>query len=242
MSKYTTGEMAKLCNVSVRTVQFYDTKGLLHPSELTEGGRRLYTNDDLIKLRLICTLKVIGLSLASIKAVMESELSGKVLSLLLDEQARLLDDEISERQKQIETIKVIKESICNKTNIPVNSIIDIETVMEKNKKVIKKNRRVMFFGGFLAMPQFSLLALGIIRGTWLPFAIYMLAAVPIATIVVIFAFKDSVFICPECNAFFKPTLKNVMFTTGDSKVRWLLCTKCGHKGWCVEVYAKGEVV
>ena len=29
MSNYTTGEMAKLCNVSVRTVQFYDTKGIL---------------------------------------------------------------------------------------------------------------------------------------------------------------------------------------------------------------------
>ena len=28
MSNYTTGEMAKLCNVSVRTVQFYDTKGM----------------------------------------------------------------------------------------------------------------------------------------------------------------------------------------------------------------------
>ena len=47
MSKYTTGELAKLCGVSVRTVQFYDTKGLLPPSELSEGGRRLYSDDDL---------------------------------------------------------------------------------------------------------------------------------------------------------------------------------------------------
>ncbi len=40
MSKYTTGELAKLCDVSVRTVQFYDTKGLLPPTELTDevGG------------------------------------------------------------------------------------------------------------------------------------------------------------------------------------------------------------
>jgi len=52
MSKYTTGKMEKLCKV---TVQFYDTKGLLIPSDLTEGGRRLYTDDDLTKLRLICT-------------------------------------------------------------------------------------------------------------------------------------------------------------------------------------------
>jgi len=38
MSNYTTGEMAKLCNVSVRTVQFYDHRGVLHPSSETEGG------------------------------------------------------------------------------------------------------------------------------------------------------------------------------------------------------------
>ena len=28
MSKYTTGEIAKLCGVSVRTVQYYDTRGI----------------------------------------------------------------------------------------------------------------------------------------------------------------------------------------------------------------------
>ena len=45
MLKYTTGELEKLCNVSVRTVQFYDTKNLLKPSAISEGGR-LYTEAD----------------------------------------------------------------------------------------------------------------------------------------------------------------------------------------------------
>ena len=48
MSKYTTGEIAKLCGVSVRTVQYYDTRNILTPSELTEGGRRLYSEDYLL--------------------------------------------------------------------------------------------------------------------------------------------------------------------------------------------------
>lgn len=47
MSKYTTGELAKLCNVTVRTVQYYDKRGILIPTELSEGGRRLYTESDL---------------------------------------------------------------------------------------------------------------------------------------------------------------------------------------------------
>ena len=29
MQKYTTGEVAKLCGVSVRTVQYYDNRGIV---------------------------------------------------------------------------------------------------------------------------------------------------------------------------------------------------------------------
>lgn len=39
MSLYTTGELAKKCNVSVRTIQYYDERGILVPTDLTEGGR-----------------------------------------------------------------------------------------------------------------------------------------------------------------------------------------------------------
>ncbi|MBR1845644.1 MAG: MerR family DNA-binding transcriptional regulator, partial [Oscillospiraceae bacterium] len=37
--KYSTGEVAKRCGVTVRTVQYYDTRGILVPAELSEGGR-----------------------------------------------------------------------------------------------------------------------------------------------------------------------------------------------------------
>ena len=57
MSKYTTRELAKLCSVTVRTVQYYDTRGILIPSELSEGGRRLYSDDDLRRMKIICFLR-----------------------------------------------------------------------------------------------------------------------------------------------------------------------------------------
>ena len=63
MSTYTTGDIAKICNVSVRTVQYYDTRGILQPTELSEGGRRLYTEQDLEKMKIICALKELDLSL-----------------------------------------------------------------------------------------------------------------------------------------------------------------------------------
>ena len=57
MPKYTTGEIAKLCGVTVRTVQYYDTRGILIHSELTDGGRRLYTEEDVSRLKIICFLR-----------------------------------------------------------------------------------------------------------------------------------------------------------------------------------------
>ena len=66
MSKYTTGEIAKLCGVTVRTVQYYDTRGVLIPSELTEGGRRLYSEEDLQKMKIICFLRGLDFSIDNI--------------------------------------------------------------------------------------------------------------------------------------------------------------------------------
>ena len=66
MSRYTTGEIAKLCGVTVRTVQYYDTRGILIPTELTEGGRRLYSEKDLNRLKIICFFRELRLPINSI--------------------------------------------------------------------------------------------------------------------------------------------------------------------------------
>jgi len=238
MSKYTTGEMAKLCNVSVRTVQFYDTKGVLHPSDLTEGGRRLYNDDDLTKLRLICTLKSIGLSLDSIKSILESELSEKILTLLLDGQMKTLSDEIGERQKQLEMITVIKESITGKTTVPANSILDVEHIMKKKNKSRNTNNNtkklaLIYVGvGIVSALGLLFMAWLIVSRIWWGLAVYIAASI-ISLLISAFHLKDYVFICPNCDSVFKPSLRRAFFTTGNYKVRWMTCPECGHEDWCV---------
>ena len=46
----TVGEVAKKMNTTVQTLQYYDKKGVLLPSAQSEGGRRLYTDKDIIQL------------------------------------------------------------------------------------------------------------------------------------------------------------------------------------------------
>ena len=111
MSKYTTGEMAKLCGVSVRTVQYYDTRGILTPSELSEGGRRLYSEDDLKRMKIICFLRDAGLSINSIGELLSEADPENVISVLLEQQEQAFSEEIKERQAKLEVLGGIRRAL-----------------------------------------------------------------------------------------------------------------------------------
>lgn len=240
MLKYTTGELAKLCNVSVRTVQYYDTKDLLKPTELTDGGRRVYNNTDLTKLRQICMLKALGLSLDSIKGIQKSETPSKVLLILLDEQSRQIDAEIEDKQKQQKIIKTLKEDICNTKTISVNSINDIEHIMNEKKK-LKKTYAIMLIAGIVMdIIQIGTLVVWITKGSWLPFVIGMAIVIFIAYLLVRMYYKNTAYICPQCNVKFKPKISDFIFSKHTPKTRKLTCTNCGCRGYCVETYAEGK--
>ena len=237
--KYTTGELAKLCDVSVRTVQFYDTKGILPPTEVSEGGRRLYNENDLLRLRLICMLKALGLNLDSIQGILESEKPARVLNLLLDEQTKFLNNELTKKQEQLEAIKVIKESIRGSDAIPVNSISGIADIMKNEKKLKRVRASYIVLGICLAPFQWGSIFFWIFTGYWVPCAVYHLFAIPLAVFIIKAHYKKIKYICPECSAVFRPRFKNFAFSSGW-KVRYLPCTECGYKGLCVEVYASDD--
>lgn len=237
VSKYTTGEIAKICEVSVRTIQFYDTKEILKPSELTEGGRRLYSEDDLKKMRLICLLKSLGLSLDSIKGILSSETPNKILLVLLDEQSRRINTEIEQINKRKKLIDIVKEDIQNSNRISVNSITDIEHIMEGKKKLKKVYAILLTVGVMLDIIQLVTIILWIVKGMWLPFVIGMPIVLIISALLVAMYYRNTLYICPECNSIFKPTVKNFFFAKHTLKTRKLICTKCGYNGYCIETFS-----
>ena len=122
MSKYTTGEVARLCDVSVRTVQYYDSRGILIPSELSEGGRRLYSEEDVRKMRIICFLRQAGLSIGSIGQLMEEKDPGSVIEILLSQQEEQLRGEVAEREQQLEMLSGIRREMKSIGTFSVESI------------------------------------------------------------------------------------------------------------------------
>jgi DNA-binding transcriptional MerR regulator/DNA-directed RNA polymerase subunit RPC12/RpoP len=236
MSKYTTGELAKLCSVSVRTVQYYDTRGILTPSELSEGGRRLYSEQDVQRLKIICFLREMDLPIKSIGELLRDERPEKVLDLLLEGQETALRKDMAAKQAQLDKLAELKRTLKTAEHFSLESILDIAHSME-NKKNMKKLRTVLLATGIpVGIVEWTTILFWIITGNWRPFAAYLVVFIPYAVWISRYYFQRVAYICPECHAVFKPSLKEAFFARHTPTLRKVTCTHCGHKGFCVETY------
>ena len=240
MSKYTTGEVAKLSGVSVRTVQYYDDRGILIPSELSEGGRRLYTEDDLKKMHIICFLREAGLPINSISALLTEEKPESIISILLEEQEKTLREELQERQAKLDLIDGIKRELREIESFSVDSIGDIANVMKEKNKLSKMRLTAVLTGIPVTALQWASIVLWITNGLWWLFVIWACVAIPWGICVSKYYFDHVAYICPECHEVFKRKFKEVFWAYHTPKMRRLTCPKCGRHGLCVEVYAEKE--
>lgn len=240
MSKYTTGEIAKLCGVSVRTVQYYDDRGILVPSELSEGGRRLYTEEDLKRMHIICFLREAGLPINSISALFAEKNPENIISVLLAQQEQTLREELSERQTKLDLIEGIKRELKGVDAFSVESIGDIAHIMKQKNKLSRMRLTMVLTGLPVTALQWTSIILWITHGLWWLFVIWACVAIPWGIGVSIYYFQHVAYICPECHEVFKPKFKEAFWTYHTPKMRRLTCPKCGYYGLCVEVYAEKE--
>lgn len=240
MSKYTTGEIAKLCEVTVRTVQYYDTRGILVPSELTEGGRRLYNEEDLRKMKIICFLRELDLPINSIDELLKEEEPGSVISLLLEQQEKQLKEEIREREERLGKLEELSSGIKNMDHFSVESIGDIAYFMKSKKELTKMRWKMVTLGAVMDIIEVATIILWIKTGIWWPFALGMCVVVAIGIFISMYYYKRVAYICPKCHTVFKPKFGQMFWANHTPNTRKLTCTSCGHKGFCVETYAQGE--
>ena len=111
------GEMAKKYGVTLRTLRFYEDKGLLNPQR--DGSTRLYTRRDKARLKLILLGRKVGFSLRDVKQMMDlydpTGSNTKQLRLALDKsekqlarlqkQRALIDDAINELSGSMSAVR-----------------------------------------------------------------------------------------------------------------------------------------
>lgn len=238
MSMYTTGEIAKLCRVSVRTVQYYDTRSILVPSALSEGGRRLYSEDDLRRMKIICFLRDAGLSINSIGEFLNDPDPARTLDLLMETQKAALREEIEEREKQLEIINGVRKELKRVEDFSVESIGDIAHFMENRKKLYQLRAITLITGIPISIFQWISIILWAVMGIWWPFITYILLAVPYGIWISSFYFGRVSYICPQCHKVFRPRFWEAFWANHTPTMRKLHCTECGYHGFCVETYGK----
>ena len=235
---YTTGEVAKLCGVSVRTVQYYDDRGILIPSTLSEGGRRLYSEADLKRMHVICFLREVGLPINSISALLADDNPAGIISILLDEQERTLRAELAERQTKLELLEGIKRELKEIEDFSVESIGDIAHTMKQRNQLSKLRWTMVWTGIPETLLQLAAIIFTITDGLWWLFILWGLVAVPWGIIVSIYYYRHVAYICPACHTVFRPKFKEMFWAYHTPRMRKLTCPACGRKGLCVEIYAE----
>lgn len=140
------GEFSKICEVSTKTLRYYDEIGLINPDEINpENGYRYYSIRQLKKMLFINRLKSYHFSLEEIKAILEleeDESEEKLCSAL-----NLKRREIQKKLNAFEyTLKQMSNDILNlEKGIPIMSYLyDIEVqLVETQPMNILYIRRMM---------------------------------------------------------------------------------------------------
>lgn len=233
---FTTGEIAKMCNISVRTVQFYDKKGIVKPSESSEGGRRIYTEKDLDKFRTVCLYKNLGFSLSEIKDINDADKAECILSELLQDQQERITEQIEQLSEMKEKVHVLQQEIKQ------NGVITVFNENELNRLLIKKHEHrktdimTYIFLGCYVLLAIAGFALTIQMGA--PYT-YVMLFVAIVLLLGLIYYHSSVnaYVCPHCGKKFVIGFLYDMFSmNGGRKGKYIKCPHCGKRGWMKESY------
>ena len=122
------GAAARALNTTVRTLHYYETNNLIHPSGTSNGGHRRYDQQALADARRVLALRALGLSLAEI----HTAIHGPATQVLRTQQTRL-----KERIKDLEALQekltkaIAKEAINPDTILELTQEVAMSIVINK---------------------------------------------------------------------------------------------------------------
>jgi DNA-binding transcriptional MerR regulator len=65
------GQVADRTGLSLRTIRFYEENGLVRPTSRSDGGFRLYSEDDVARLEVIKRMKPLGFRLEEMQELLD---------------------------------------------------------------------------------------------------------------------------------------------------------------------------
>lgn len=197
--KYSTGDLAKEAGVTVRTVQYYDKRGILSPSELSEGGRRVYSIADLEKLRQIIYLRDLDFSIDNIKNLFTEDNASQILELFLQVQIRELRLSIDSKKDKLDKAVNLLKTVEKQDSKTLGYLSDIVLMEENKRKWGKLQKSIVLQVIMIIMVYITLIMAAVsLNQRWL-----MWIAVTVFLIAMngmVWYFKQQVvYLCPNCH-------------------------------------------
>ena len=138
---YSSGEFARMAQITVRTVRYYDKQNILKPSLVTPTGARFYTEEDFARLQQIMLLKYLGFSLEDIRELTVNDSDYSYLEHSLEQQQNLVRDRIEQLQLVEQAVGETVTEIRQQQNVDWNRMRELIhlTGMENSLKAQYRN-------------------------------------------------------------------------------------------------------
>src|SRR5215472_5519299 len=117
-------DFARLAEVSMTTLRYYDEIGLLKPIHVDpETGYRFYTMDQLPHLHRILAFKELGLGLTQIAEILDEGVSPEALQGMLRLRQAQLQQQIQAEQEQLVRVEARLRSLEQGSSLPTYEVL-----------------------------------------------------------------------------------------------------------------------
>lgn len=112
-----TGDLARACETTLRTVRFYEETGLVEPSSRSEGGHRMYDPGQREKLQLVMDLREAGLSIQDIKDLFALKSRCMSPNEASSRMSTTLECRINEMQRKIVVLRRLRDELASMVSV-----------------------------------------------------------------------------------------------------------------------------
>ncbi|PHK49636.1 MerR family transcriptional regulator [Staphylococcus edaphicus] len=235
MTQYQTGDLAKCCNVSIRTIQYYDKKGLLASTKNEENGRRRFDAKSKQDLEIILMLKRFGFRLKDIKKLLAENNKLKTVRSMIEQSALDIEQEIYKNQILLSEMKQFNKFIGKESKAPLNKLLETKQYVTNNDNLNTLTRSIIYQVLPVALIQYTALVTSLITKKWLPCLIVLPFMIAFAINLTHLTYKRLIYVCPNCQEVIKPNIMAWLLASHTPKTRKLQCPHCHETSHCMAI-------
>jgi DNA-binding transcriptional MerR regulator len=146
VTRYQIGELAKLTGLTVRTIRFYSDQGLIPPTSRTVGGYRTYDGEAVAKLKLVRTLRDLGVDLPTAGRVLAREVA-------VTDVARAHADAIDAQMKTLRLRRAVLRAVAKGGEMELMN--ELARMSDEERQRILDDFFEEVFGPYELDPQFD---------------------------------------------------------------------------------------